>query len=418
MDEQIQRAFDAYRSAVEAEQALSSAIAAEQRQPSAEEAERFERMEEDITSTKREYQRLAAIASRKAELDAARAGVERFIANDPVPSADRKVEAETDIRRLAAAWRAASTQPVAFDAPYTSADMTRLATRALTVSGSAVDSTFINQVLLYETDESPMLDPAVCQQLVTARGETITWPRLTAYADFAGTLTAEEAAFTAADPTLSTVTFNAYKYGGITLWSAELDQDEVIGLQDVLARAAARKIGEDANAPLTTGTGSNQPNGIVTAAGNGGTALGTAQTGGDNFFGWPDLVTLQYSVKAAYRRRGNFMAGTTALAKIRKFRDANGAPVWTPSVVPGQPEMLLGRPIYENPDMAAAASASKSVLFGDTQRYVVRRVGQARVELSRDYAFSTDQVALKVVERLDGDLLDGSAVNYLVSATS
>lgn len=419
MEEQIQRAFEEYRKAVHAEQSLSDELAKENRRPTSEEAQQFERMEEDITSSKREYERLLKIENRKGELDAARAEVERFISHDPTPSSDRKVEVgDIAMRTLADGWKSAKTQPVEFDATYRQNDVNAIAKRALAISSSAVDTSFINQVLLYEVDESPMFDPAVVRQLVTTRGEAITWPRLTADANVAGTLTAEAGTFTEADATLGNVTFNAYKYGGIELFSAELDEDEVIGLRDVLAASAARHIVEAANAPLTTGDGSNKPNGIVTAAGTAGTAVGTATTGGDNFFGWPDLVTLQYSVKAAYRRRGNFMASSDSLAKIRKFRDTAGNPVWTASIAPGQPEIVLGRPIYENPDMAAAASASKSVLFGDTQRYVVRRVGSARVELSRDYKFNTDQLALKVVERLDGDLLDANAVKLLVSANT
>lgn len=77
-------------------------------------------------------------------------------------------------------------------------------------------------------------------------------------------------------------------------------------------------------------------------------------------------------------------------------------------------EQVEGRPVVENPAMEAVASASKSVLFGDMSRYCGRRVSPTRAELSKDYKFDTDQVALKVVERLDGALVDTAAVKYLV----
>ena len=38
-----------------------------------------------------------------------------------------------------------------------------------------------------------------------------------------------------------------------------------------------------------------------------------------------------------------------------------------------------------------------------------------RVEVSDEYKFSTDQRAIKVVERTDGDLVDTASVAYLVS---
>lgn len=416
MEEQIQRAFDEYRSAVHAEQSLAEDIAKENRRPTPEEEQKFERMDEDIASAKREYERLLKIEKSKDDLDEARSVVEGLIAHKPQGSSDRK--AANDAERLATAYRTVVNDGtfVAEEFDYTRRSIRSVAQqRALGVSAPAIDSTFVEQVLFYEVDDAPMLDPAIVNVLVTTRGETITWPRLTADANVAGTLTAEAAALNEADPSLTSVAFGAYKYGGITLFSAELDEDDVVGIEDVLAQSAARHIAEQANNPLTVADGSNKPNGIVNAAANGGTASGTAN---NPFFGPDDIIDLFYGRKAAYRRRGNWMAASTGMAKIRKLQDADGQKLWTPSLAPGQPETVLGRPIFENPDMAAVASASKSVLFGDTHRYVTRRVNGYRVEVSRDYKFNTDQIAIKTIARLDGDLLDANAVAYLVSANA
>lgn len=422
MEEQIQRAFEEYRKAVYAEQELSKVIADENRRPTPEEEQQLGRIEEDITASKREYERLIAVESRKGELDEARGAMAQFIAHEPTKSTSRKAESDGERllemrnRVLETGGMEVNEEDFVLRQSFVNQVARRFNTRALASSGgTAIDTSFIEQVLMYEVDASPMLDPAVVQVLVTARGEQIDWPRLTADANTAGTLTAEAGTFTEADPTLSKVSFNAYKYGGITLWSAELDEDDVINLQSVLAESAGRHIAEQANSPLTTGDGNNKPNGIVTAAANGGTASGTAN---NPFFGPDDIIDLFYSRKAAYRNRGNWLASTTGLAKIRKLQDANGQKIWAPSLVPGAPETVLGRPIFENPDMAAVASASKSIVFGDTHRYVVRRVGTLRVEISRDYKFNTDQLAMKAVARLDGDLLDANAVAYLVSANA
>jgi HK97 family phage major capsid protein len=425
MEEQIQRAFDEYRSALYAEKELAEAIAQENRRPTPDEQEKFDRIEEDIESSKREYERLLKINDRQDELDEARASVERLIAKSD--SDERQPKVKRDIEVLAEMFQRARRGETAIadgddaDNPFRvrTSTIESLQHRALGSSGgTAIDTTFVDRVLFYEVDESPMLDPANVTVFVTPRGEPREFPRLTADADTAGTLTAEAAGFTEADPTLSKVTFNAYKYGGITLWSAELDQDDVIAIQDVIARSAARHIVEQVNNPLTLGNGSNAPNGIINAALNGGTAAGTSITGGDNFFGWQDVVDLQFAVKPAYRRRGRYMTSTSALKKIRKFHDSDGRPLFQPPLAVGQPMTFNGYPIVENPDMAAAASASKSVLFGDTSLYWVRRAGSLRVEVSRDYKFNTDQIALKAVERIDGDLLDGNAVAYLVSANT
>jgi HK97 family phage major capsid protein len=284
-----------------------------------------------------------------------------------------------------------------------------------TPGGTAIATTFIDQVTVYERTATPMLDPDVVRIIPTTSGEPLTFPRLTADPAFGGTLTAEAGAITELDPTLSSVTLNAYKYAGITLWSAELDQDNVIGLDDLIADAAGRQLGLNIGTALTTGDGSDKPNGFITAAANGGTASqklsgGTANT----FFGPDDLIDLMFSLASPYRTQGVWQMSNTAIKKVRKFKDNENQYIWEFGGV-GAPDRVLGEPVYENPAMAAVASASKSVAFGDFKRYFVRRVLPVRVEVSKDYKFNTDQIAVKVVERVDGDLIDTNAIAYLVS---
>jgi len=420
MNEQIQHAFEEYRKAVQAEQDLTEVIKTrEDGKPSAEDLQQQERIEADIDLWRNETNRLLKTAKRSKEVDEVRAQFATLFEQD---DHDERVVTPDDNARLVEIAKRYNEDGVltGFDSSYSPGIMEKLADRysqraLATTGGTAFGNTFVDRVLFYEIAESPMLDPAVVQVFVTPRGEQMDFPRLTADASVAGSLTAEAALLTLADASISTVSLNAYKYGGISVWSSELDEDNVINLRDILARSAARHIVEQVNSPLTTGNGSNKPNGIVTAAANGGTASGTAN---NTFFGPDDIIDLFYGRKPAYRRRGNWMASTTGLAKVRKLEDSTGQKLWQPSFIPGAPETLLSQPIFENPDMAAVGSASKSILFGDTHAYYVRRVGSARVALSTEFKFQNDQVALKVTERIDGDLADANAVAYLVSAVA
>lgn len=291
-----------------------------------------------------------------------------------------------------------------------------LQTRALATSSHLVEGSYAARVLAYQRTFTPMLNPEVVTISTSASGESFTIPRLTTDTATGGTITAQAGTINAADPTISSVVLTPFKYASISLWSAELDADAVYEIEDLIARSTARDLGLGAGVHLTTGTGTTQPFGIVTQATNGGTAAGTAVSGGDAFFGWPDLIDLYGSVAAPYRSQGAYMMSPDALAKVLTWRDSSGHPIW--DLGSGGRLTILGRPVYENPAMAAVASASKSVLFGDLSRYVVRRVTPLRIELTRDYKFDTDQVALKTVERLDGNLVDTAAVAYLVSANT
>ena len=285
--------------------------------------------------------------------------------------------------------------------------------------GSAVRTNFADQLVVYERTLNPILQ--VCRVIETGTDRSpLTVPRLTADPVHGGTVTAEGGAINELDPTLSTVSLNSYKMGIITLISRELFDSNYVDLADMAANAAARELTLDFGAWYTTGSGTGQPNGVVTAAGNGGTASGTATTGGDNFFGKDDLVDLYFSVAAPYRTVGSWMVAEGALSKIRKFKDSSGNWIYDPmreGITRGVFGTLLDRPLISNPAMATPASATKSVLFGDFSRYWVKRTSP-RIERSVDYKFGTDQVALRVIIEGDGDLIDTAAINYLVSANT
>lgn len=282
--------------------------------------------------------------------------------------------------------------------------------------GSAIPTTFQESVTVYLRTLSPMFRDDLFTVLNTPTGNPIVLPRLTADQNHGGTVTAEAAGILEADPTVSSVQLDSYKYAVTTLWSAELGQDNVINLGDLIARSAARELSIDIGAHLTTGDGSAKPNGIVSAASTGATASGTtSNTSADTFFGPIDLIDLKFTLASGYRQMGTFMVSTTALAKMRKFRDSNKQFLYNPSLVAGQPDTFDGNPVVENPAMAAVASASLSVLFGDLSRYFVRRL-PTRVDVSTDYKFANDQVALRTVERVDGDLVDTAAIRLLQSA--
>lgn len=285
--------------------------------------------------------------------------------------------------------------------------------RALqSAGGSAIPTTFMDFVTVFERTLNPMLD--VARVFPTRTGNPLTFPRVTGDVVAGGSVTAEAGGITEADPTISSVNLGAFKIAHTTLYSAELDQDEVIGLDQILADAISRPIGLGWGTFFTNGTGTTQPWGFLQRAANAGTALGTANGGvSGKYVSATDLVTLQYALAAPYRNRGSFMANSIGL--IRSYKDNNNQFIWTPSLVPGTPDQILGRPIYENPAMQAFGSANTAIAFGDFSRYYIRDVQPVRVDISRDYKFNSDQLALRVVTRRDGDLVDTAAVKFLVS---
>lgn len=298
----------------------------------------------------------------------------------------------------------------------------RYAQRALqSAGGSAVETSFANFVTVYERTLNPLMD--ISTVLSTSTGSPIVLPRLTADAGVAsGTVTAEAAGITEGDATISQVTIAAWKRAYTQLWSAELDTDEVIGLEGLLASSIGRHVGLAWGTAFTTGNDSSEANGYLNAIGTVaqlGTANGTTgNQATDTFFAPADLIDMFYLLAAPYRANASWVVSNTALAKMTKFRDANGAFQYISANVVGQPDTFLNRPVYENPAMAAVASATISVSVGDFSRFIIREVVPVRIDRSTEYKFGTDQVALRYITRRDSDLPDTTAIRAIRNANT
>jgi HK97 family phage major capsid protein len=282
--------------------------------------------------------------------------------------------------------------------------------RTLTPNANLVPVTFFDMIWQKAREIGPML--RVANILTTASGEDIRFPQLTAYST--ASQVAAGGTIAASDPTFNSVVIGAYKQAFLVAVAEELLTDAGVNLEAELARAGGNSIGTTVNAALTTGTGSDQANGVVTASTLG--VTGTAAAGiptGDN------LVDLYYSLDGAVRSASNFlwMASPTTIASIRKLKDSTGQYLFQPSLQLGTPDTLMGRPLVENPAMASGTSA-KSILAGDFDAYRVRVAGGLNVAQSADYQFNLGLINYRFQIRVDGDIMDSSAIKHYVGATA
>jgi HK97 family phage major capsid protein len=199
------------------------------------------------------------------------------------------------------------------------------------------------------------------------------------------------------------VTFQSYMYtSDVILVPWQLAQDwGAEPLEGWIARIAGERVGRITNNHFTVGTGTNQPQGIVTGASSAATAAGsTAVTYGD-------LLTLLHSVDPAYREvSAGWMFNDQSLLKLRLLTDDIGRPLWQPGVAADAPNTLLGYPYQVNQDMAAMTSGLKPILFGNLSYYYVREVATpTMVRLDERYADAL-QTGYFVFERVDGRLVD------------
>jgi HK97 family phage major capsid protein len=253
----------------------------------------------------------------------------------------------------------------------------------------------------------------------TATGGPLPFPTVNDTAQ-KGRLLAENTSATQTEMTFGQLVLDAYKYSSdYVLASVEFLQDTSIDAGSFLGKALGERIARLQNDHFTTGTGSSQPNGVVTAAGNSSVTLsGTATVTYDN------IVDIIHSVDPAYRNNGRFMFHDGALKMLKKVKvlqysgDTTGVPLWQPSLVAGQPDLIHGFPYIINQSMTTPATAVKSILFGDFSKYIIRDVRDITL-LRLDERFAElHQVAFLAFARSDGDLLDAGTdpIKYATQA--
>lgn len=223
-----------------------------------------------------------------------------------------------------------------------------------------------------------------------------------------GAILSENTQASEVDITFGQIVLDSYKYSSkYVLVSVELLQDSAINVAEFIGRALGERIGRITNDHFTTGTGTGQPKGIVTAAGD-----STVTAASSSTYTYDELVDVLHAVDPAYRTNARWMFNDTTLKALKKIKvyqysgDTVGAPLWQPGLAMGVPDTILGHSYVINQSMASPATTQKTIVFGDLSKYLIRDVRDITL-LRLDERFADyHQVAFLAFSRHDGDLLD------------
>ncbi|MEN8819916.1 MAG: phage major capsid protein [Abyssibacter sp.] len=255
----------------------------------------------------------------------------------------------------------------------------------------------------------------VAEVIQTENGAPMNFPTSDGTSEV-GELIGENASATDEDPDFGVKSLNTFKFSSkVITVPIELLQDSAVDIEAFVNQRIIDRLGRITNQFFTTGTGTGQPTGVVTAsaAGKVGAVSATAAITYD------DLVDLQHSVDPAYRRQTpHFMMNDGMLKLIRKLKDGDQRPVFLPSydagIRGGVPAELLGTPIVINQEMAAPAPEAISLLFGAFSHYKVRDAMGMTLFRFTDSAYAKKgQVGFLAWMRAGGNLVDvGGAIKH------
>jgi len=254
----------------------------------------------------------------------------------------------------------------------------------------------------------------LAKKLNTAGGGLLDYPTLNDTATDAN-LISEAAAVTVQDMTFGNKQLSAYNYSSLVKVSQQLLQDSAFDLNAFLVEAMGERIARATNAAFTTGTGSSQPQGIITGSVAGKTAASATAITAD------EILDLIYSIDSSYRNKASFglMAHDNVISAIRALGigSSNDFPIFMPSMAQGEPDRIFGVPVYVNNDMESSiATGKKTLLAADFSKFVVRNAGGIQMLRLNERFADELEVGFVSWKRSDSAVLDSRAVKHLVQA--
>lgn len=198
--------------------------------------------------------------------------------------------------------------------------------------------------------------------------------------------------------------------------------DAGFDLEAWLANEIASEFARAEGAAFVNGSGADQPEGFLQAATStaedGVRTFGTVQYIGSGdatgFDAAPEakLIDLIHSLKSGHRQGASFVMNSATLASVRKLKTADGAFLWQPGMIEGQPDRLLGYPVVEAEDMPDVASGEFPIAFGNFRHgYLIAEHSATRV--LRDPFSNKPFVHFYATKRVGGQVLDSNAIKLL-----
>lgn len=246
----------------------------------------------------------------------------------------------------------------------------------------------------------------------TAEGNLVNYPTVDDTANV-GEIVAEGGTFASgADFVFATRTLSAFKYmaggaGNLPLKvSWELLQDSAFDVPSFVARKLGERIARLQAVHWATGTGTGQPQGLVTPLTTGGT-IGT--------LAYADLVATILLLDPAYRPGASWLMNDATYGSIMALVDTTGRPL-----INGQDAsieghlgggQLLGYPVVIDQAMPSKATAAKFLAFGDIgEAYVIRRVKDVTLVTLNELYAANGQTGFMAWARADGAVQNVNAM--------
>jgi len=286
---------------------------------------------------------------------------------------------------------------------YPDIELKALNTLVDTQGGYLVPTVILNEIIKKVTDLSPIRGLARVREITV--GNTLEVPKQK------NGLTARWVGETQT-PTETNATTEFFGFERIPthmcdtnpLVTSAMQEDAAFNLEQWINEEIAIAFAKLEGIAFLSGTGVNQPEGLLTRVG-----VTEVKSGSNSGLTADGLITATYTLKSPYVRNARWIMKRATIGEIRKLKDpVTGTYMWQPGLVAGEPSSLLNIPIVECEDMPAVAGGAFPIILGDIyQAYWI--VDKRAMTILKDVYSSKPLVEYYTTKRVGGQVVNEEA---------
>jgi len=284
------------------------------------------------------------------------------------------------------------------------------------VIGAEIDKLILNQSDIVANVKNVQVGTSDYQELVSIHGGTSGWIGETGTRSATGTPNLRNI-----KPTWGEL----YAYPQISEWSA---QDIFFDVENWLTNDIADGMSVALSTAVHAGTGSDQPTGMT----NGAPVdtddyasplraaavfefIATTSSPATTLI-MEDVIDLVYGLRAGYRQGSKFAMNSATQGAVRKLKTTDGVFHWEPSTQVGQPDMLMGYPVFTWEDLAdVGALNALPIAFGNWNRAYLLAY-RTEMMINMDQVTNPGYIRFYVRRRWGGMPKNNDAVKFLKQA--
>lgn len=187
--------------------------------------------------------------------------------------------------------------------------------------------------------------------------------------------------------------------------SRKLLRNGALPVEQIVRERLAYKFAVSMEKAFLTGTGAGQPLGLFTASSNGiSTGRDVSSENGGTAPTFNGLTNAKFSLKAGYLANSKWLFHRDCVKAIAKITDGQGQYIWQPSKKDGEPDTLLGRPLFMSEYAPNTMTSGQYVgLIGDFSHYWIADSLLLDFQILNELYAETNQVGM--IGRLESDAM-------------